>query len=238
MTKIGKVSLAKRKVGALQHQTLPLYLIVFSSDGSSKGNLTQRSLPLAVSLILTLPCAMMAVYYLLLQTYVLRVEVILNAILLVFCLFEIVLELATLAAFSSRDAQEDQRRACASSRPRGGVRPGYVGGLGYRAWKPSPVGTRGHRQAVPRCRNIPCGPRPMPRRTRGGLVPPPDREGAAPRCLRNPGAQHFRHTRKCWVEEDRRHPDGFRVHSRHFCHTGVCPRGSARKQLEPIRVPI
>ncbi|XP_051777797.1 transmembrane protein 216-like isoform X2 [Erpetoichthys calabaricus] len=66
----------------------------------SKGNLTQRSLPLAVCLTLTLPCAMMAVYYLLLQTYVLRVEVILNAILLVFCLFEIVLEIATLAAFS------------------------------------------------------------------------------------------------------------------------------------------
>ncbi|KAG2467234.1 LYST regulator, partial [Polypterus senegalus] len=39
-------------------------------------------------------------------------------------------------------------------RPEGGVRPGYIGGLGYRAWKPSPVGTRDHRQVAPRCRNI------------------------------------------------------------------------------------
>ncbi|KAG2461806.1 PIEZ2 protein, partial [Polypterus senegalus] len=86
-----------------------------------------------------------------------------------------------------RDAQEDQRRACASSRPRGGVRPGYT---------------------------------------------------AASRCLRNPGALHFRHTRKCWGEDDRGHLDGFRGCSRHFRHTGVWLGLIAGKQLEPIRVPI
>ncbi|KAG2463954.1 SHC2 protein, partial [Polypterus senegalus] len=57
-------------------------------------------------------------------------------------------------------------------------------------------------------------------------------------CLRNPGAQHFRHTRKCSVEDDSGHPDGFRVRSRHFRHTGVWLGLIAGKQLEPIRVPI
>ncbi|KAG2465007.1 NEB1 protein, partial [Polypterus senegalus] len=44
--------------------------------------------------------------------------------------------------------------------------------------------------------------------------------------------------RKCWGEDDRGHPDGFQVRSRHFRHTRECLRRSARKQLEPIRVPI
>ncbi|KAG2466798.1 PCGF3 protein, partial [Polypterus senegalus] len=61
---------------------------------------------------------------------------------------------------------------------------------------------------------------------------------AAPQCLKKPGAQHFRHTRKCWGEEDRGHLEDFRVSSRHFHHTGACLRRNARKQLEPIRVPI
>ncbi|KAG2466530.1 ARSK Arylsulfatase, partial [Polypterus senegalus] len=43
---------------------------------------------------------------------------------------------------------------------------------------------------------------------------------------------------KCWGEDDRGHPDGFRVRSRHFRHTGVWPGLIAGKQLEPIRVPI
>ncbi|KAG2468617.1 GPC6A protein, partial [Polypterus senegalus] len=79
-----------------------------------------------------------------------------------------------------------------------------------RAWKPNPVGARGHRQA-------------------------------APRCLNNPGPQHFRHTRNCWGgegEEGQGHLKGFRVRNRHFRHTGVCPQEIAWKQLEPIRVPI
>ncbi|KAG2470833.1 LEO1 protein, partial [Polypterus senegalus] len=91
----------------------------------------------------------------------------------------------------SRDTQEDWRRACASSRPRGGNRPGSFGGYGYRALKLSPVGARGHRQGAP------C-------------------------CLWSPGPQHFRHTRKCWGEEDRGHPECSRVRSQHFHHTGDC----------------
>ncbi|KAG2460654.1 OSBL7 protein, partial [Polypterus senegalus] len=44
------------------------------------------------------------------------------------------------------------------------------------------------------------------------------RQGA-PRCLKSPGPQHFRHTRG---EEDQGHPECFRVHSQHFCHTREC----------------
>ncbi|KAG2456767.1 STAG2 protein, partial [Polypterus senegalus] len=99
--------------------------------------------------------------------------------------------------------------------------------------------------------SVACGwgwsPAGMPEGTGGGLVPPPDHEGAAalvgarghrqvtPQCLKNPGAQHFRHTRKCWGKEDWGHLEGFRVRSRNFRHTGACPRRNAGKQLEPIR---
>lgn len=43
---------------------------------------------------------MMASYYLLLQTYVLRLEAIMNGILLFFCGSELLLEVLTLTAFS------------------------------------------------------------------------------------------------------------------------------------------
>ncbi|XP_064423447.1 transmembrane protein 216 [Latimeria chalumnae] len=66
----------------------------------SKGNLSQRKVTLSISLGLTIPAAMMAVYYLLLQTYVLRVEVILNAILLVFYALEFILDIVALTAFA------------------------------------------------------------------------------------------------------------------------------------------
>ncbi|KAG2466454.1 VIP2 kinase, partial [Polypterus senegalus] len=61
--------------------------------------------------------------------------------------------------FTAEDYEKDERRACASSRPRGGVRPGSVGDHGWRAWKPSPVGAHGHRQVALRCRFITYGPR-------------------------------------------------------------------------------
>lgn len=66
----------------------------------TKGNLCQRKLPLAISVALTFPSAMMASYYLLLQTYVLRLEAIMNGILLFFCGSELLLEALALAAFS------------------------------------------------------------------------------------------------------------------------------------------
>ncbi|XP_058161343.1 transmembrane protein 216 isoform X2 [Dasypus novemcinctus] len=66
----------------------------------TKGNLCQRKMPLGISVALTFPSAMMASYYLLLQTYVLRLEAIMNSILLFFCGSELLLEVLTLAAFS------------------------------------------------------------------------------------------------------------------------------------------
>lgn len=70
------------------------------SDTGTKGNLCQRKMPLSISVALTFPSAMMASYYLLLQTYVLRLEAIMNGILLFFCGSELLLEVLTLAAFS------------------------------------------------------------------------------------------------------------------------------------------
>ncbi|KAK7803030.1 hypothetical protein U0070_010590, partial [Myodes glareolus] len=69
----------------------------------TKGNLCQRKVPLGISVALTFPSAMMASYYLLLQTYVLRLEAIMNSILLFFCGSELLLEMLTLATFSSMD---------------------------------------------------------------------------------------------------------------------------------------
>ncbi|XP_043562011.1 transmembrane protein 216-like isoform X2 [Chiloscyllium plagiosum] len=67
----------------------------------SKGNLCQRKVPLTISLVLLGPSTIMAVYYMLLQTYVLRLEVTINAILLVFYVFELVLYTVGLISFSS-----------------------------------------------------------------------------------------------------------------------------------------
>ncbi|XP_059831588.1 transmembrane protein 216-like isoform X4 [Hypanus sabinus] len=67
----------------------------------SKGNLSQRKVPLTISLVLLGPSTIMAIYYMLLQTYVLRLEVTINAILLVFYFFELVLCCVGLMSFSS-----------------------------------------------------------------------------------------------------------------------------------------
>ncbi|XP_074087457.1 transmembrane protein 216 [Macrotis lagotis] len=71
---------------------------------ATKGNLCQRALPLAVSLAMTFPAALMAVYYLRLQTYVLRLEMVMSAILLLFCGLELLLETVALSTFGSTDA--------------------------------------------------------------------------------------------------------------------------------------
>ncbi|XP_003976514.2 transmembrane protein 216-like [Takifugu rubripes] len=65
-----------------------------------KGNLCERSLASCLSLFLLVPCVALAVYVLLLQTFVLRVEFILAAVLLVFYGLELVLGLVSLLAFS------------------------------------------------------------------------------------------------------------------------------------------
>ncbi|KAG2470498.1 GALT9 acetylgalactosaminyltransferase, partial [Polypterus senegalus] len=98
-----------------------------------------------------------------------------------------------------RDAQEDRRRASASSRPQGGDRPGCIGGLEAQ----------------------PC---------RGPWPPPGDAQ-----VPENPGAQHFRHTRKCWGEDFGRHPESCREDSRHFRHAGAWPRKECREHLVLIQ---
>lgn len=65
-----------------------------------KGNLCERSLWSSLSLLILLPCAALAVYYLLLQTFVLRLEVLLSAVLLCFYGLEFLLGLVCLSAFS------------------------------------------------------------------------------------------------------------------------------------------
>ncbi|XP_067902948.1 transmembrane protein 216-like [Heterodontus francisci] len=67
----------------------------------SKGNLSQRKVPLTISLVLLGPSTIMAIYYMLLQTYVMRLEVTINAILLVFYAFEMFLCTVALMSFSS-----------------------------------------------------------------------------------------------------------------------------------------
>ncbi|CAK6977424.1 transmembrane protein 216 isoform X2 [Scomber scombrus] len=65
-----------------------------------KGNLCERSLSSGLSLFILLPCAALAVYYLLLQTFVLRLEFLLSAVLLCFYAAEFLLGLFSLSAFS------------------------------------------------------------------------------------------------------------------------------------------
>ncbi|XP_039975854.1 transmembrane protein 216 [Xiphias gladius] len=65
-----------------------------------KGNLCERSLALCASLFILFPCTALAVYYLLLQTFVLRLEFILNAVLLCFYSLEFLLGLLSISAFS------------------------------------------------------------------------------------------------------------------------------------------
>uniref|UniRef100_A0A3Q2CK54 Transmembrane protein 216 n=1 Tax=Cyprinodon variegatus TaxID=28743 RepID=A0A3Q2CK54_CYPVA len=65
-----------------------------------KGNLCERSLASLVSLFILIPCTALAVYYLLLQTFVLRLEFILSAVLLCFYGLEFLLGVISISAFS------------------------------------------------------------------------------------------------------------------------------------------
>lgn len=73
---------------------------ITTHPAGSKGNLCQRKVLLSISLALTGPAAVMAVYYLLLQTYALRLEAILSAILLLFYAAEVLLGVLALFSFS------------------------------------------------------------------------------------------------------------------------------------------
>uniref|UniRef100_A0A3P9CEK8 Transmembrane protein 216 n=1 Tax=Maylandia zebra TaxID=106582 RepID=A0A3P9CEK8_9CICH len=79
-----------------------LALEILSNCVSSRleGNLCERSLASCVSLFVLLPCTALAVYYLLLQTFILRLEFLLNAVLLCFYGLEFLLGLISISAFS------------------------------------------------------------------------------------------------------------------------------------------
>ncbi|XP_009635972.1 transmembrane protein 138 [Egretta garzetta] len=65
-----------------------------------KATVCQRKVPLSTSLPLTVPAAVMAAYYLLLQTYALRLEAILSSLLLLFYATELLLGVLALVSFS------------------------------------------------------------------------------------------------------------------------------------------
>ncbi|CAH1250588.1 TMEM216 [Branchiostoma lanceolatum] len=66
----------------------------------SKGNLTERIISMVVSILLCLPVLFTVLFFLLWQTYVLRAEVILCAILLVFLGLELILGVAAMVSFA------------------------------------------------------------------------------------------------------------------------------------------
>ncbi|XP_008291132.1 transmembrane protein 216 [Stegastes partitus] len=65
-----------------------------------KGNLCERSLSSCLSVFVLLPCTALAVYFLLLQTFVLRLEFLLCSGLLCFYGLQLLLGLLSISAFS------------------------------------------------------------------------------------------------------------------------------------------
>ncbi|XP_073461029.1 transmembrane protein 80 [Aquarana catesbeiana] len=63
------------------------------------GNLTEEELPLGSSLILTIGNVFLSVYFLVWETYILRADLIINALLLVLYGLEAILEIFTIATF-------------------------------------------------------------------------------------------------------------------------------------------
>ncbi|XP_026706112.1 transmembrane protein 80 [Athene cunicularia] len=73
-------------------EVLRLYL-------GSMGNLTEEEAPLGLSLVITVGSVILSVYFLLWQTYVLKADVIINAVLLFTYGLESVLKVIAIAAF-------------------------------------------------------------------------------------------------------------------------------------------
>ncbi|XP_053142369.1 transmembrane protein 80 isoform X4 [Hemicordylus capensis] len=67
----------------------------------TKGNLTEEEAPLGISLVITAGSIILAVYFLVWQTYVMRADVIINAVLFVTYGLEGILEIIAIAAFVS-----------------------------------------------------------------------------------------------------------------------------------------
>ncbi|XP_077863530.1 transmembrane protein 216-like [Saccoglossus kowalevskii] len=68
-----------------------------------KGNLTERTISLLLSVVLSLPMIFAHVYLLIWQTYVLRAEIILNSIQLVFLGLELVFSIIAIITFARAD---------------------------------------------------------------------------------------------------------------------------------------
>jgi len=66
-----------------------------------KGNLTQRVLSTVMSVILLAASALLTVYYLLWQTFVLRVDLVICGILLALQFFQLLFSLIAVAAFAT-----------------------------------------------------------------------------------------------------------------------------------------
>ncbi|XP_030339545.1 transmembrane protein 80 [Strigops habroptila] len=73
-------------------EVLRLYL-------GSRGNLTEEEGPLGLSLVMTVGSVFLAVYFLVWQTYILKADVILNAVLLLSYGMESILKVSAIAAF-------------------------------------------------------------------------------------------------------------------------------------------
>ncbi|XP_078405151.1 transmembrane protein 80-like [Cetorhinus maximus] len=65
-----------------------------------KGNLTEETVPIVTSMVLTIGSLMLCLYFLLWQTYVLKADVIINAILLVTYGLEGMLDIIAVSAFA------------------------------------------------------------------------------------------------------------------------------------------
>ncbi|CAF0964049.1 unnamed protein product [Brachionus calyciflorus] len=82
-----------------------LFLLdMFRIHFATKGNLTERIIGIIVSIVLTLPCIGGSLYLLLWQHYVLRIELIINAIQLVFIALEVILEIIAIIVFARSNA--------------------------------------------------------------------------------------------------------------------------------------
>ncbi|KFM10522.1 Transmembrane protein 80, partial [Pygoscelis adeliae] len=81
-------------------EVLRLYL-AFCFLRGSKGNLTEEEAPLGLSLVITVGSVILSVYFLVWQTYVLKADVIINAVLLFTYGLESVLKVIAIAAFVS-----------------------------------------------------------------------------------------------------------------------------------------
>ncbi|KAM9149375.1 transmembrane protein 80 [Pangshura tecta] len=75
--------------------------VTFLFPQGTKGNLTEEEVPLGVSLVITVGSIMLSIYFLVWETYVLKADVIINAILLFTYGLEGLLQIIAIAAFVS-----------------------------------------------------------------------------------------------------------------------------------------